>query len=208
MIIRGKQSYINIIREMNCMNEKEFIDDFVINPLTLAILPMEYEGKLYSKVYQLDEETELFVPFKPLDLIKSACITYGSSYEGRKDASRYLIGITHKIPISIDPTNSIYFFPTNSPDKSTCGWIAYDHVKTYSKVDTSNTLVTFHNNVSIVIPISRYSFDNQIKRTALLHTKLMQNIREYDSRFQRSFDNYSKASENISLYGKKYRKKG
>ena len=49
MIIRAKQSYINIIREMNCMNEKEFIDDFVINPLTLAILPMEYEGKLYSK---------------------------------------------------------------------------------------------------------------------------------------------------------------
>ena len=34
MIIRGKQSYINIVREMNCMIEKEFIDDFVINPLT------------------------------------------------------------------------------------------------------------------------------------------------------------------------------
>ena len=71
MIIRVKQSYINIVREMNCMIEKEFIDDFVINPLTLAILPMEYEGKLYSKVYQLDEETELCAPLNRWILLKA-----------------------------------------------------------------------------------------------------------------------------------------
>ena len=38
------------------MNEKELLEDFEINPLTIAVLPMEYGGKLYSKVYQLDEE--------------------------------------------------------------------------------------------------------------------------------------------------------
>lgn len=190
------------------MQEKEFIEEFVINPLTLAILPMGFEGdKLYSKVYQLDEEYELYTSFKPLELIKNACIIYGASYDGRKEACRYLTGITHKIPITIDPTNSIYFFPTNSPNKLSCAWIAYEHVKTYTKVDSSNTLVTFHNNMSIVIPVSKYSFDNQIKRTALLQTKLMQNIREYNRKSQQLYDNYSKASENISLYGKKYRKK-
>ncbi|WP_338472102.1 competence protein ComK [Niallia sp. XMNu-256] len=180
------------------MNEKILIEDFEINPLTVAVLPLEYEGdKIYSKVYQLDEESELYAPFKPLDLIKTACNIYGSSYEGRKDGSRHLVGITHKIPIAIDPTNSIYFFPTTSPSRPQCAWISYEHICAYKKIDSKNTLVTFHNNKSIVLPISKYSFDSQVKRAALLQTRIMQKIRDYKRRSK----NHSKASESITKYG-------
>ncbi len=180
------------------MNEKNLIEDFEINPLTVAVLPMEFKGdKIYSKVYQLDEETELFTPIKPLELIKNACKIYGSSYEGRKDGARHIVGITHKIPIAIDPTNSVYFFPTTSPNNPQCAWISYEHIRAYKEIDSTNTLVTFRNNKAIVIPISRYSFDSQVKRAALLQTRIMQKSRDYKRRSK----NHSKASENITKYG-------
>ncbi|WP_428911331.1 competence protein ComK [Niallia sp. Krafla_26] len=182
------------------MNEKEFNMDFEINPLTVAILPIEFgEGKLYSKVYQLDEE--FFVPFKPLDLIKKACKAFGASYEGRRDGCRHLVGITHKVPITIDSTNLVYFFPTNSPTKAPCAWISHEHVKEYKKSDSSHTHVTFRNNKSIVIPISVYSFEKQMLRTALLRTRLSQKIASQNRRLMYVYNNHSKASENLSPYG-------
>ena len=181
------------------MNEKELLEDFEINPLTIAVLPMEYGGKLYSKVYQLDEE--LYIPYKPLDLIKKGCITYCSSYEGRKAGSRHLTGITHKIPITIDSTNSMFYFPTISPNKPHCAWISHEHVKDYKKVNSKNTQVIFRNNLSIVIPISIYSFETQLFRTALLRTKLAQKLNEHNRRNMVLYNNHSRASEQVTGYG-------
>lgn len=181
------------------MNEKDLIEEFEMNPLTMAILPIEYGGKLYSKVYQLDEE--LYSPFKPMEIIKRSCKLYGSSYTGRKDGSRHLIGITHKIPIIIDSTNLMYFFPTTSPNKPQCAWVSHEHVKDYKKMDSTHTIVTFRNNKSIVISISAYSFENQMLRTALLRTKLMQKVGDYTRRTMFLYNNHSKASEHVSEYG-------
>ena len=182
------------------MNEKDLNVEFEINPLTVAVMPVEVEGgKIYSKVYQLDEE--FFVPSKPLDLIKKACKAFGASYEGRRDGFRHLVGITHKVPITIDSTNLVYFFPTNSPTKTPCAWISHEHVKEYKKVDSSHTHVTFRNNKTIVIPISAYSFEKQMLRTALLRTRLMQKITSHNRRLLYVYNNSSKASENASLYG-------
>jgi len=181
------------------MNEVELIEDFEINPLTIAVLPIEYGGKLYSKAYQLDDE--LISPFKPLELIRKCCRLYGSSYEGRKDGSKYLIGITHKIPITIDSTNLMYFFPTTSPNKPQCAWISHEHIKDYKKMDSTHTLVSFRNNKSIVIPVSTYSFENQMLRTALLRTKLMQNVGDYNRKTMFLYNNHSNASEHITVYG-------
>ena len=63
------------------MNFKE-IDEYEINSLTMAILPMTYGSKLYSHIYQYDQE--LHSPFKPLEIIKKGCRLNGSNYEGRK----------------------------------------------------------------------------------------------------------------------------
>ncbi|MCQ6274378.1 competence protein ComK [Bacillus sp. V3B] len=182
------------------MNKREVIEEYEINPMTLAILPVQYGGKLYSQIYQLDDD-ELYSPFKPLELIKRSCRLFASSYEGRKEGSRQLIGVTHKIPITIDSTNLMYFFPTISPKKSQCAWVSHEHVLHYEKVDSTNTLVIFRNKESVIIPISVYSFDNQMLRTALLRTKLMQRIGEYDRKTMIVYRNSSKASERKSTYG-------
>ena len=55
----------------------------------------------------------------------------------------------------------MFYFPTISPNKPQCAWISHEHVKDYKKVNSKNTQVIFRNNLSIVIPISIYSFETQ-----------------------------------------------
>jgi competence protein ComK len=182
------------------MNNKE-MDEYVINSLTMAILPMTYGSKLYSHIYQYDEE--LHSPFKPLEIIKKSCRLNGSSYEGRKEGSRQLIGITHKIPITINSANSMYFFPSASPNHHRCVWISHEHVDSFKKFDSNSTLVSFRNKQSIVLPVSLHIFQNQMQKTALLRTKLMQRSEDNIRKFMNSYRGYSRASEHISNYGDK-----
>lgn len=155
------------------MKEKQ-IEEYEVNPYTMFIIPSEYGSKVYSQIYELEDD--FLSPFKPLDIIKKSCEYFSSSFDGRKEGTKRLIGITHKVPIVIDPTNYIYFFPTTSPSRTECIWISHEHVVNYRRVAPRQTQVSFQNKQSYVFPISYSSFENQLLRTALLRTKLMQRI--------------------------------
>ena len=178
---------------------KDMNEEYEMTPLTAAIVPLQYGGKLFSQIHQLDQD--FYSPLKPLDLIKMNCRLFGSGYEGRKEGSRQLIGVTHKIPIIIDATNRMYFFPTTSPNNPQCSWISHEHVLHYDEIDSINTLVTFRNKASLVIPISVYSFQNQMLRTSFLRTKFMQRIDGFDQKSIFLHHNHSKASEHKPVYG-------
>ncbi|WP_071393852.1 competence protein ComK [Bacillus tuaregi] len=183
------------------MVKTEIIEEYQISRSTLAILPMEYGSKLYSQIYDL--EVDQFSPLKPLELIKKSCRSFCSSYEGRKEGSRQLIGFTHKIPITIDSTNMLYFFPTASPLSKRCAWVSHVHVLHYEKIDSATTLVYFRNKKTVIIPTSVYTFENQMLRTALLRTNLMQK-KQSGGQERVSLSRYrlvSKASENSPEYG-------
>lgn len=182
------------------MKQKQ-IEEYEINPYTMFITPLAYGSKIYSQIYELEDE---FVsPFKPIEIIKKSCEYFSSSFEGRKEGTKQLIGITHKVPIVIDPTNFIYFFPTTSPTRSECIWISHEHVMDYRRTAPHQTEVVFRNKQSYIFPISHSSFDNQVLRTALLRTKLMQRIGQTE---RKSFYLINKpkvieASENGREYG-------
>lgn len=155
-----------------------FHEEFELSTHTLAIIPMQYGSKLYSKVLEMDKE--LISPFRPVDVIKKSCRNYASSFTGRKEGTKALIGVTHKSPIVIDPLQSIYFFPTTSPTNPDCAWIAHENVLSYKKVDKTHTEVIFRNKQIFKFSISYSSFQNQMLRTALLRTKMMQRVTDYD----------------------------
>lgn len=161
---------------MNGREISSLIDEYEINPNTMAVMPLAYGSKIYSQIWELEDE--FISPFKPIDIIKKSCTFFGSSYEGRKEGTRQLTGITHKAPITIDPTNFIYFFPTTSASNSKCIWISSEHILSYHRVDRGNTEVKFKNKQSKIIPVSFNSFNNQVLRTALLRTTLISRIEE------------------------------
>lgn len=155
------------------MKQKQ-IEEYEVNPYTMVIRPVVYGSKVYSQIVELEDE--YLSPFKPIEIIKKSCEYFSSSFEGRKNGTKQLIGITHKVPIAIDPSNYIYFFPTTSPSRTECVWISHEHVLRYKRLSPDQTEVVFQNKQSIVINISHSSFENQLLRTALLRTKLMQRI--------------------------------
>lgn len=157
-------------------NTKNLVEEYEINPFTMIIIPEEYGSRIYSRVIELEEE--YLSPFRPIDIVKKSCKYFGSSYEGRKEGTKQLTGITHKTPIIIDPISSIYFMPTSSPTKPDCIWVSHEHVLFHKKVDAHSTQVTFRNRKSMILPVSHHSFENQLLRTSLLRTKFMQRMKE------------------------------
>jgi len=162
------------------MSEKysKLQEEFELTPSTIAILPIQYGSRLYSKIISVEEE--ILSPYKPLDIIKKACKYYASSYKGRKEGTKALIGASHKAPIVIDPLQSIYFFPTASPNSPNCAWISHEHVNHYKATQDGQTEIIFRNKKTILFPVSLRTFEMQMFRTALLRTKVQQRLSEHE----------------------------
>lgn len=178
------------------------IEEYEVNPFTMFVKPIVYGSKIYSEIFEVEDK--FLSPFKPLDIIRSSCEYYGSDYEGRRNGTKLLVGYAHKIPIAIDPTNRIFFFPTTSPNRQECIWISHEHVKDYDRINPQETLILFNNNQSFSFPVSCSSIISQLERTAYLRTKLMQRIEhnERKSFYLLQRPKTLEASEDSYEYGK------
>jgi len=176
------------------------IEEYEVNPFTMFIQPKKYGNKIYSHIIEFEDE--FLCPFKPLDIIKNSC--FGSDYEGRRNGAKLLINAKHKIPIAIDPTNNLYFFPTASPSREESIWISLDHIKDFRRIAPKETLIIFRNKQSFIIPVPFSTIYNQVSHTATLKWKHMQKI-EYNQK--KSFYLMNRplaleASEKSEKYGK------
>ncbi|WP_246938688.1 competence protein ComK [Bacillus pinisoli] len=154
--------------------KKQILTEYEISPYTMAILPEVTDKGVHSIVKEMDRE--YMVTMKPIDIIDRSCHFFGSSLKGRREATKFIMGITHKAPIVIDPTNYIYFFPTSSPNRQQCSWISHSFVQSIQTTKYDETLLTFSNKEEIVLPISKGSIENQLYRTAQLRTTLSSRI--------------------------------
>lgn len=139
--------------------------EYEINRSTLAIIPEE-KG---SRVYELDDE--FLVERSAKKIMEDSCEYFGSTLAGRQKATTKLIGITHKVPVIVEESNDIIFFPTTSPRLEDCAWISLKFVDHYYRVG-NNICIEFKNGKKILLPISYYVFDNQILRSARLENVL------------------------------------
>lgn len=142
------------------------ISDFEVNPYTMAIVgeKISKEMPVYTRVIEVEDE--FLVKMKPSMVMDRSCKYFGSSLKGRQEGARELTGITYKVPIAVDPTNEIYMFPTISPYKDTCAWLSHTYILDYQSAGSEKTIVTFTNNKSIILDVSKGSFENQLNRTA------------------------------------------
>lgn len=191
------EQYFECTSEENHGPPQRLLNKYEINPLTMAICPVNYGSKLYSKILEIDDE--YISPLTPLQIIKEACGYFGVPYKGRKDGTKQMIGASRKIPIAISPPNSMYFFPTTSPDKPECIWVNYQHVNKYVKSAKDATLVLFSNNKSYEIPISRGSFNNQMAQTDTLRRTYSQRIEAMNHIYSNKM-RYSEVSEKRDHY--------
>lgn len=119
-----------------------------------------------SKVIEKDDE--YIVEQNTLKILEHSCEYFGSSFEGRKEGTKKILGITHKSPIIIEESRKIIFFPTNSPERKDCAWINLEKIDKYYKVDKKTSSILFKCGKLVNLNISYGSLTNQILRATRL----------------------------------------
>ena len=136
--------------------------NYEINEGTLAIVPSKKQSKIY------EDNKEYIVENTPYEVMDYSCKYYGSSYEGRKEGTKAILNASYKVPIIVDSGRNLIFFPTNSPSADDCCWLSLKNIKDVKEQDYNSTLITFNNGVSISLPISKRTMENQIFRASRL----------------------------------------
>lgn len=139
--------------------------DYEINEETFCLLP---NGE-YTKVVEKDK---IFIVKNNVQkIMENSCEYFGSTYEGRKKGTTKLTGITHKVPIIIEESNSIIFFPTKSSRLKDCSWISLNNLKNYYK-SADKIILEFYDNQKVSLDISYGVINNQILRASRLDAVL------------------------------------
>ena len=143
---------------------------YEINCDTLALIPVsEKETKIIERnnIFNFNNSV--------MNIIENSCEYFGSSYLGRHEGTKKLIGITHKAPIIIEESKNLIYFPTTSPRLEKCIWIALNNIKTYERKN-GKTELQFINNQKLRLDISFGSLDNQVLRATKLESVLRKRI--------------------------------
>lgn len=142
------------------------VENYEINSSTIAIIPVD---KKKSRV--IEEDNILFINKDTTEIIDNSCRFFGSSYLGRHEGTKSMLGINYKTPIVIEESKEIIFFPTSSPRFDNCYWISLKHVEKYLK-NYNNSKIIFKNGYELDINISYGSLENQILRSTRLESLL------------------------------------
>ena len=138
---------------------------------TQLLLPID---KNNTKIIETDNE--YLINDSSLKVLEHSCEYFGSSYEGRKEGTKKLLGITHKSPIIVEESRKIIFFPTTSPEKEECIWINLEKINKFYKLDNKKSCIEFKNGDKIEFDIAYGSLSNQIMRATRLKYILEERI--------------------------------
>ena len=105
------------------------MESYEINKDTVALIPKDDNKTI---VYEVDKS--FVINKKPLEIVEESCEYFGSSLEGRQIGTSKLIGFTHKVPVIVEETFDIIFFPTSSIRTKQSSWIALNKIKNYVNI--------------------------------------------------------------------------
>ncbi len=142
------------------------MNKYEINSNTLALLSLD---NLTTKV--LEDNNIYIVNQSVKEIINHSCKYFGSSYLGRYEGTKEIIGINYKSPILIEESKYIIFFPTCSVRNKNCNWISLNKIKDYQRYKETSKVI-FKNNIELILDISYGSLENQILRSTLLESKI------------------------------------
>ena len=137
--------------------------NYEVSKGTLAIVPNNEESSL---VYE--DEERYIIKEKPFKIMEDSCKYFGSSYNGRKESAKSILGAEYKVPLVLEESSNLVVFPTTSPRAEDCAWISLKHVKRIKRIDSTSTKIIFNNDREIIVPVSFRSVENQLSRASRL----------------------------------------
>lgn len=130
-------------------------------------------GRVLTKIYEQDKVLKL--EDTPTNIIRYGCEYFGSTLEGRQKGSMSLLGIKHKVPVMVEGSMELIFFPMCSPRIRDCSWVCFNNILNYKR-NGYDTEVLFKNGQKIILNISYGIFENQYMRATKL--KMVNTLRK------------------------------
>lgn len=144
------------------------MDSYEINKNTCAIVTI---NDSVTKI--VEDKDDYYVNKSSFEVMEDSCNYYGSSCEGRIKGTKNILGSVYKVPIIVEETNDLVFFPTDSLKSKNCIWISLNQIRNYEKAD-GYTKVYFKNGKSIILKMSINSFELQVLRANRLSAVINQ----------------------------------
>ena len=135
---------------------------YEINEDTYAIVPKNKE-----KTYVYEKSGTYLINESADQIMEDSCEYFGSTFNGRKEGSARVLNSNYKVPIIIEDSESIIFFPTESPRLVSCSWISLKNIDYYQRYE-DGSIIVFKDGSLIKLPISYTSLNNQILRSSRL----------------------------------------
>ena|SRR5574344_1819220 len=146
------------------------MQDYEISDDTLAII-----SKDDNKTMVYEKNDKFLVDQSSNKIMENSCEYFGSTLIGRQNGTTSIMGITHKVPVIIEESNNLIFFPTSSPRLKNCSWISLNNILEYEKRN-NQCIIKFKDNRVIKLNTSYGIINNQILRASRL--QMMLNIRK------------------------------
>ncbi len=137
---------------------------YEVNDETLAIISY---SNLKSKI--IEKNDQYIVDETPFSIMERSCKYFGSSLDGRVHGSKDILGSIYKVPIIVEESQNLIFFPTQALNSSCVSWISYKNIKDIKKYGTKS-IVKFNNDTDIIINCPYFSMKNQIFRCNILES--------------------------------------
>ncbi len=146
------------------------LDSYEINKDTCAVINLNDD---LSKI--IEQGNDYVLPKRTYEVMEDSCVYYGSTFDGRVKGTKMMLGSNYKLPIIIEESNDIIFFPTKGPDNEKCSWISLNNVLKYEPYE-GYTKVTFTEGKTLVLKITYRSFELQLLRATRLQSLLKSRI--------------------------------
>ena len=159
---------IIIIAAIHLFSEEKggFMESYEINKDTYAVMSVNED---VAKV--IEKNDEYLIDQSSFEVMENSCQYYGSSAEGRIKGTKMILGSNYKVPIVIEESNDIIFFPTEAINSNNCVWISLNNIEKYEKCN-GFTKVTFTSGKELYIKMSISSFEMQVLRANRLSSVL------------------------------------
>lgn len=139
------------------------MEKYEVNNETLAVIGLEKD-----KTKIMEKEKEYIIEDSAYEVMDYSCQYFGSSYVGRVEGSRTMLGANYKLPIIVEESSDLIFFPISSPDNPKCIWISLQWVEDVYD-ENGKTFILLKNGKKVESTISKSSIKNQIMRSSRLN---------------------------------------
>ena len=146
------------------------MNEYEINDETYAVI-----SERFGRTKIIEKDNEYKVEQDAYKIMDDGCKYYGSSYMGRVEGSKKILNCSYKLPIVVEESSVLIFFPIKSSLLDDCCWINLNSIDRIEKYDNKSKIV-FKNNKEIVFDISKLSLENQIYKSSKLESTIFKRL--------------------------------